>query len=342
MKVACYTTHDIFDLLYDDWNALLAKSNLNLIFLTWEWQSIWWRAYEPGQLWLLAIYDDDDVLMGIAPWFIQTTPDNERVLRTIGCVDVTDYLGLIVSAEAENDVISALSDYLFTHQDQLDRIDLCNIPEYASILTTLALSLEQNGAQVLIKEQEVCPVIALPNNFADYVQALDKKDRHELKRKMRKAEGSEESLDWFVVDDSYDLNVAIDDFLRLMGSSSADKLAFLADFRNVAFFKAIVPALYALGYVQMAFIKANDDLVAAYLNFLYQDEVLVYNSGLDVSAIEGFSPGIVLLAYLIRHAIEQGYRRFDFLRGNETYKYRMGGKDIRVMNLIAHFQPQLA
>ena len=62
---------------------------------------------------------------------------------------------------------------------------------------------------------------------------------------------------------------------------------------------------------------------------------MVYNSGHAHHDFGDLSPGIVLLAYNIRHAIEQGYAYYDFLRGDEPYKYRMGGRDTAVMNIRA-------
>ncbi|MCU0476705.1 MAG: GNAT family N-acetyltransferase, partial [Anaerolineae bacterium] len=60
--------------------------------------------------------------------------------------------------------------------------------------------------------------------------------------------------------------------------------------------------------------------------FVYGGRVMVYNSGLN-PAHAPLSPGIVLLCHLIRWAAENGMTAFDFLRGNEEYKYRMGGID---------------
>jgi CelD/BcsL family acetyltransferase involved in cellulose biosynthesis len=109
----------------------------------------------------------------------------------------------------------------------------------------------------------------------------------------------------------------------------------LQDRQNVDFFKKIVPLAYENGWLQMSFMVVGGRAVAAYLNFLYEGRVLVYNSGLMPDQYGHLSPGIVLLAFSIRHAIELKYRFFDFLRGNEIYKYRMGGKDTRVYMLRA-------
>jgi CelD/BcsL family acetyltransferase involved in cellulose biosynthesis len=113
----------------------------------------------------------------------------------------------------------------------------------------------------------------------------------------------------------------------------------LQDPKNREFFGRLVPLLAEKGWLQLAFLRVDGQYAAGYLDFIYGDEVLVYNSGLNLSVAPELSPGILLLAYLIRHAIEQGCKRFDFLRGNEEYKYRLGGRDTKVYMLIATHAP---
>ncbi|MCA9913425.1 MAG: GNAT family N-acetyltransferase, partial [Anaerolineae bacterium] len=86
------------------------------------------------------------------------------------------------------------------------------------------------------------------------------------------------------------------------------------------------------------FLEVADEPVAAYVNFDYNNHIMVYNSGLNPDKATALSPGILLLAYTIQHAIEQGRDVFDYLRGDEQYKYRMGGKDTRVFNLKAVYR----
>ena len=93
--------------------------------------------------------------------------------------------------------------------------------------------------------------------------------------------------------------------------------------------------MHERGWLQLNFLTVDEAPAASYINFLYGDRVMVYNSGHAHEDYGGLSPGIVLLAWNIRHAIEQGYKHFDFLRGDEAYKYRMGGRDTAVMNIRA-------
>ncbi|KAB2854736.1 MAG: GNAT family N-acetyltransferase [Anaerolineae bacterium] len=186
-----------------------------------------------------------------------------------------------------------------------------------------------------MKPQEVCPVIELPSEWGAYLESLDKKQRHELRRKLRRSE--ESAADWYIVGQEHDLTTETNIFLRLMASASPEKAEFLANPKNVTFFKRLVPLLMERGWLQIAFLTVESRHAAAYMNFLYNNEVQIYNSGLDVEAANGISAGIVLLGRLIQFAIEHGYQRFDFLRGNEEYKYRMGAVDTHVFMLMASY-----
>lgn len=334
MKLIAYDDPSVFEALRSEWNDLLARSHCDLVFSTWEWQSSWWAAYQPGDLWVVAVRDDSGRLVAIAPWFIEINADHKRIVRSIGCVDVTDYVDIIVEPEHRRRVYALLAEHLHERRTNYDWINLCNIPEASPTREEFAAVLRDCGFDVEIIFQEVCPVIHLPETFDDYLASLDKKQRHELRRKMRRAE-NEPSLNWYIVGPDHNIDEELDRFLQLMAASHPEKAAFLRDPKNVAFFRTITPQAWEQGWLQLAFIGFNNQVAAAYLNFDYQSHILVYNSGLLPETFGHLSPGIVLLTYLIRHAIENGREVFDFLRGNETYKYRMGAEDTRVYKLKA-------
>ncbi len=96
--------------------------------------------------------------------------------------------------------------------------------------------------------------------------------------------------------------------------------------------RASIQAAFKAGWLQLAFLEINGEKAAAYLNFDYQDHIWVYNSGIDIRFRE-LSLGWVLLGFLIQWAIEHGRQSYDFMRGDEEYKYRFGAKDRRVMRL---------
>lgn len=335
MKLTVYTQTDLFTQLKAEWNALLVRSTANRLFSTWEWQSTWWETYQPGQLLVITCHDDDDKLVGIAPWFIAENANQERVLATIGCKEVTDYLDLIIDRDCSSEVMNAFAQYLQDHQDDFTRIALCNIPQDAISYQEFPAILEAHGFNVQLEEEDVCPIIQLPDTWEGYLNLLDKKQRHELRRKLRRIAGQADEVTWYTVGPEHDITQEMENFLALMEASDPDKAVFLSDENNRRFFKRISAVMQASGWLQLNFLRINGTLAAAYFNFIYNGHVLVYNSGLLPDEFGHLSPGIVLLANTIQQAIENNFAVFDFLQGNEEYKYRMGGQDIHVYNLNA-------
>jgi CelD/BcsL family acetyltransferase involved in cellulose biosynthesis len=329
-----YSAPETFELLRAEWNDLLGRSAFNNLFTTWEWQSSWWAAYQPGELWIVAVRDSAGALVGLAPLFIDHSSPDERVVREVGCVDVTDYLDLLVDQSCPRDVLDCISAHLRSHRDRFDRINLCNLPPQSCAYQQFAASLGQHGFKTSFEQQEVCPIIALPDDWEGYLNLMDKKQRHELRRKLRIAAG-QPGLEWYTVGPDHDLAAELDKFLALMAGSTPDKAAFLADAKHTTFFNSVMPLMAERGWLSLHVLTLNGEAIAAYLNFEYDGRVLVYNSGLSLAHGQ-ISPGIVLLAHIIRRAVESDRREFDFLRGNEEYKYRLAAQDRPVYMLKAH------
>lgn len=337
MQITTYTQHLAFDELKPKWNELLKRSYADSVFMTWEWCSTWWNAYEPGDLWIHAIASEEGDLIGIAPFFIERQQE-ERIVHLIGCEDVTDYTDLIVDTRHINEVFTTLSAFLLSQQSlYFDRLELCNVPENSFTYLHFASSLQEQGFHVDWIQNEVTPQIELGNDYETYLERhVDSKNRKEIKRKLRHAESGEYDIDWYIVDQEHDLPNESQIFFDLMAKSTPSKAIFLANVAHRQFFEMMIPVMAEAGWLQLTFLKIEGVHCASYLNFDYNQRVWVYNSGLDPMKYSALSPGILLTQYLIQWAIDHRYSVFDFLRGNEEYKYRMGGKDKIIYKLRAH------
>jgi len=331
-------THPLaFDALADEWTALLRRSATDVPFLTPSYQRAWWRHLaevetrrSPPSLCLVTVRDGAE-LVGIIPLCQADRPEGPT-LQWVGCVEVSDYLDAVVAAGQEAEVWAAVLDGLTgPAAPGWERMDLCNVPAASPTLQVLPALARDRGWAVETEVQEVCPVISLPSTWEEYLASLDGKDRHELRRKLRRAEALD-GLRWYTVGPQHDLEAEMEDFLALMARSTRAKAAFLTPPMR-AFFRELARAAFAEGWLQLAFLEWDGRKLAAYLNFVYRNRVLVYNSGLDWRADPGIGAGIVLSAFLIRHAIAEGRKAYDFLRGSEDYKYRLGGKDVPVYRI---------
>lgn len=334
LEITTLTTPDLFSTLTAEWNALLHTSTADTPFMTLEWQQTWWNCLGEGELQVMTVRDGG-ALIGIAPLFLVSQPfrageEPKRLLRLIGGVDASDYLDLIAQRGREREVFAAMFDEL-AKSDRWDVIDLWNVRAVSTIRALLFELTSARNWTSIDEPQVVCPIIRLPVSFEDYLNSLDKKERHETRRKIRRSE-SVEGLKWFAItaqDHDHNLDEAAEAFVNLMMHSRSDKSDFMTD-QMRRFFQAMIKAMQAGGFLHLSFLEVAGVKAASYLCFDYNSQRLVYNSGLDTTQFQALSAGIVLVARLIEDAIQRGYTDFDFLRGDEGYKYRLGAKDTQL------------
>lgn len=298
------------------WQALHAESALRSPFLGWTWQTEWVRSFADGrriEVWKVA--GASGRLSAVLPLY-EAEPD---VFRIIGGTDVSDYLDLLVGAGSERAAWQAL---LHARGPSASRWDLHCVPAASPTTALLPELAPAVGLTVVRRLEERCPVIALPATWDDYLALLPGKQRHELTRKMRRAAREIPEASVSRLDGPDQVELRIGDFLDLHRRSSAGKARFM-DARMEAFFRRTAAALARAGTLRLWFLDAPEGPLAAYLTIEWGGTVGLYNSGFrpDRAAV---SPGVVLLAAVIRDAIERGCHRFDLLRGEERYKYDLG------------------
>lgn len=298
------------------WSALHLRTRLRSPFLGWTWQTEWVRAFAEGQrLEIWRAVDDTGALAAILPLF-EAEPG---IFRLIGGTDVSDYLDVVA---AEGQETSAWAALLEARASSPAVWDLHCVPAASPTAIALASLATPLGLTVTQKLEERCPVLELPDSWDAYLAALTGKQRHELTRKMRRLarELPEARVTSLARPDEIDLRIG--DFLDLHRRSAVGKARFM-DARMEAFFRRVGPALAGAGLVRLWFLDASEGPLATYLTIEWDGTVGLYNSGFRPDRAS-LSPGVVLLAEVIRDAIERRRRRFDFLRGEERYKYDLG------------------
>ena len=345
MELTLYRDETGFETLREEWNALLQRSRFDTIFLTWEWQTTWWRhlGSQRGPLTILAAHQAGR-LVGILPLY-SVREGEMTTLYVVGCIEVSDYLDFIVEAGQEEAVYAAFLTWLAGPEAPAwDAVDLCNQPAPSLAHTRLVEMVTAAGWSAAVTQEDVCPKIVLPRpdeyptpEFPDgwelYLGRLDKKERHEIRRKLRRIEREAPDAALRFVTAGPEVAAAVEDFIALHRQSKAAKHTFMTE-EMQAYFRAMAQESAARGWLQLSFLDIGGRPAATYFCFDYGGDILVYNSGYDAAAVPQLSPGWVLLAQLIEHAIALGRTHFDFLQGNEDYKYRFGGQDTPVYRTL--------
>jgi CelD/BcsL family acetyltransferase involved in cellulose biosynthesis len=329
-----YTLHkDFSEITPQEWNDLLSGSITDTPFLRYEYQQTWWEHRGGGE-WpnarlVLVTAREDGKLIGIAPLFLSQY-DGQSALLLIGSIEISDYLDLIVRMEDHSRFINGLLDFLtLTLTDNWRGVDWYNIPDSSTTLTALKEEASKRGWSHLEEMYRPTPRIALNGDFEEYLGRVEKKQRHEIRRKMRRAEESERGVRWYI-SDMKDVEAEIDVFLGLMEHDQG-KAGFLHDDMR-AQMRAVIRAAHENGWLWLAFLEADGQRIAAALNFDYNNKLWGYNAGVNRDFMD-LSPGWVLLGHVLQWACENKRTEFDFMRGGEDYKYRFGAVNQYVMRV---------
>ena len=305
------------------WHQLLKRRSWSSIFLTPEWQGIWWRRFGSGNggLRLLTI-GPEDAPFGMAPMVL-----DGDTLRFLGDTDLFDY----------HDFIDVAPGF---HAAFVERVagepwktmDLRSLPAFSPAMRELPDAYRALGYQVTIEDEDVVPGVELPATWDEFLATLRKKDRHELRRKLRRLDAAGEVR---LVETSKETLVPdFELFHELMAESREEKRDFMLPERE-EFFREIVEWSFDAGFLRLLFLELNGERVATTMSFDYAGRRLLYNSGYRLEH-GPLAVGLMLKALCIKDAIERGLTYFDFLRGPEHYKYHLGGQDIGLHRIIVN------
>jgi CelD/BcsL family acetyltransferase involved in cellulose biosynthesis len=237
-----------------------------------------------------------------------------------GEADLTDY----------HTPLGANIDHLFSdiagHLGRGTTFDLDSMPLEAA--EPVAKGLEMAGLDVEIEQHAVAAVLALPATYEGYLEAIGKKQRHEVRRKRRRYE---EHVGGLHYESHHAEGYAFDEFVRLHRRSVGAKGRFMTA-EHEEFFRTLI----ATPGWRLDILRIPETECAAACLFVFVDDtgMYLYNSAYDPDLAEA-SPGVAILGASIEQAISEGLPRFDFLKGDEIYKFRLGATERPLFRVTA-------
>jgi CelD/BcsL family acetyltransferase involved in cellulose biosynthesis len=225
------------------------------------------------------------------------------------------------------------------HPALWDVVDLrrlrCGDPSADALATAFGRVEAAHGWTLNLEREDVCPVATVPDDAADldgFLAHLGKKDRHEIRRKVRRAEAAGAVELTPSSDPLADLDAFIDLHQRRWGDAGLFPATPGGD-ASRRFIRRLFEGFGPDGAVRLCFLTVAGRRIAAGITFEYRDTVAYYNAGVDPDARD-LSPGVVMIAKYVERAIEAGRHRLDFLRGDEPYKYEWGAVDEPIQRLL--------
>ncbi len=303
------------------WEEILERRSWSSVFLTPAWQETWWEEFGREEELRLYAVGPEDAPLGVAPLHLR-----EGRLMFLGDTDLFDYHDFITE---DAEFYPALFECI--EQEPWRTLDLASVPEWTATFELLPAAARERGYEVRIEHEDVSPGIELPGSWEEYLGGFRKKDRHELRRKLRRLESAGEVSLRLSDGGTFDRDLGV--FQEVMAESREEKREFLTPERQ-GFFDRIARRMLELGGLRLFQLELDGELLASALTFDYAGRRLLYNSGFRVEH-SWLSPGLLLKALCVREAIESGLGYFDLLRGAEAYKHRLGARDHSVYRIVA-------
>lgn len=308
--------------LRDEWNALLEHCERATLYQTWEWNEAWWQMFHRRKRLRLLLLRRGETLVGIVPLYVSRhlgTPLRRLAFLGTGAADYLDVLCREADAPA---VYAAMRDYL----EQGRGYDMADFQQMRPTALLHEAAQMPAAPETRLKTaetvQEVCPSLTLPNTYDAFAARLSKSMRYHISRHEKSLRKDFPTISLRLADAAelphamtalFDLHQKRWNARLLPGVLGGDRIQ--------AFHRLVAERFAARGWLRLYLAQTEERTLAALYCFRFRERHYYYLGGF-APELGKYSLGTLLMNHAIRAAIAEGCTEFDFLRGNEAYKYR--------------------
>lgn len=313
MKITAISTFKDLSGFESSWKKVFRDSGSSNIFISWEWSSLWLKHFaEDGSIFVLKAEEGGDVV-GIAPMILVSG----QVCFIGGALaDYTDFMIL----RDQKEVIAGMLDFIFT-KTEWRIISFLRIPESSPNLIPLRELLSGTAYLSRVKAAGVSPFIRISGSWDDYYKGKSKGLRQDIRTAYNKFSSiGEMKYDDYNKDNAEEI---LNAFFEMHRKRQEGKLgvSLYEKQENRAFFTELAPVFHAAGYSDLSALRINGRIISAVFALKYKKNFFYWIPVFDPEFLK-YSPGKVHIQMLLKKCFEEGYREFDFMRGDEPYKYK--------------------
>ncbi len=314
-----------------DWKSLESGLDMTL-FQSFDWNYLLFEHYVPQDSpffeSLYTIVKQDNKIQIIAPlWITKKTFNyiNKKGLYILGRDSYSDYLNIIYK-DFNSDLISFLLEDI-RNRYKLNHFYFEQIRENSIIYQYLS-----NSYKIENEKKEPCVSLRLPQTVDDYHKNLSKHSRQNL-RTAKNRLSKDNKLIEFNMDD---LHVDKKRCIEIRESKLSVQYQRIPYIKRLKYrfvnkhrfhFPRFSPITdFKLSKFMTAYIDGD---LCAFFNYAYDEphkRIVIMAAGTDLTFAR-YSPGMLLMYNFIKQCIQEGsYEEIDFTRGDEPYKFALGGE----------------
>jgi CelD/BcsL family acetyltransferase involved in cellulose biosynthesis len=261
-------------------------------------------------------------IIGLAPLLL-----TKGTASFVGSPDVCDYLDFVILSRRQRDFFEVLLDDL--RGKGVNKLDLRPVRPDSTVLSQLVGIARNRNYKVIFSPEDVSLELDLPPTWNEYLGMLKNKQRHEVRRKLRRL-WEAGNVEHRCVEAGRDVEDYLDIFLKLFSSSKDEKASFMNP-KMESFFRSLAKAMAEIGLLRIGMVRVNEVPAAMTMGFDYDSSRYLYNSAYDPQ-FDYLSVGLLCKVLCLKESIEKGKKKWSFLKGGEQYKYQLGGQEVPLYN----------
>ena len=320
------------DEIREEWIALQTGNEMTM-FQSFQWYQMLQDHYIPIDTRefesVYAVVESDGKPCMIAPlWIVKKTFRilNQKGIYLLGRCSFSDYLNLIYQNFNE-----CAFDYLISDLSQRYGVKYCvfeNFRDSTSIYHNIIAKYK-----IYRNSEYPCVGFCLPSSVEEYHKLLSKNSRQNLRTANNRLKKNGRSLTFYFDDHQIDRNRCLEvRESKLIAKYNEFPLIFKYKYRLLNRFRYHFPSVNPISYyLEGKVMTAYDDKrnLRAFFNYGYDPDgkcIRVMAAGTDLD-FAYYSPGILLMYNFILKSIQEGkIKEIDFTRGDEKYKFSLGGQ----------------
>jgi CelD/BcsL family acetyltransferase involved in cellulose biosynthesis len=324
-KVTVVKTAEEAEQIASEWSALWERCPNATTFQRPEWIISWIDTFRPQEPLILEIRENGE-LVGVAPFLIYEE-GSQRILGLMGG-GVSDYLDILVEPDRCQQTLSEIMAFITQSEFCWDVLNLTDLPATSRLLEFAA----DSGLKP--SHHDICTELVLPSGVEHLKNVISKHKYENLRNaRSRMRRSGEGQIELATRETLYEFLDALFE-LHAMRWKEFGESGVLADPHIQAFHRKVAPELLDRAVLRFYGLRLEGRLVATLYSFFEREAVYCYLQGFD-PAYASLSAGTLLLGAVIEDAISEGKKRVDFLRGQESYKYSWGVKDVPTCRIVA-------
>jgi len=326
-----------------NWNAVYDADPEAHLFLSWTWMSVWLPAIAKPWCVLAAAPDaESSDYVALFPLWLDTSERPAGGFYNaiqMGGSHNADYTGLLCRPDYEDRAIPAFAERIKAMNWAELRLELLRVSERRTALLLRAFpesgfvvsEIDRVGKDNI--DNSRCPLVPLPGDWDTYLETrLSANMRQKIRRLLRQIETSDAFRITHADKETFerDLEILLRFWTDRWGPQKGARLEGIQKNNRL-----MLRHCFAAGQLFLPVFWHGERPVGALVFFVdaRKRSFLFYMAGRD-QTFDGPQSGLVLHAYSIRHAIRSGFTTYDFLRGNEPYKYSFGAEERRITSFV--------